>query len=91
MSCADLDAFEERAAIMEFEGGMTRFAAETAAAQMIGRKRHEVMNEIRERDLARRGDQRPAVARQQRADDLPGVQPDPQEENRSVSQRHEEA
>jgi len=31
----DLEAFEERAAIMEFDGGMTRDEAEKAAAVLI--------------------------------------------------------
>lgn len=31
----DLEAFEERAAIMEFDGGMNRAEAEKAAAQLI--------------------------------------------------------
>lgn len=32
----DIDAFEERAAIMEYEGGMTRKEAEYLAAQAQG-------------------------------------------------------
>lgn len=31
----DLEAFEERSAIMEFDGGMSRAEAEKAAAQLI--------------------------------------------------------
>lgn len=90
MSSADLDAFEERAAIMEFDGGMTRFAAETAAAEAMGLKRHEVLDAIRERNLARGRDQRPAVARQQRAVPMPAMQPDQEEENGPMSQRDAE-
>ena len=33
MRTLDVDQFEERAAICEFDGGMSRFDAETAAAQ----------------------------------------------------------
>jgi len=39
----DLDAFEERAAIMEFDGGMTRFQAETEAAKLQGVTRWEAL------------------------------------------------
>jgi len=52
----DIDAFEERAAIMEFDGGLTRFKAETLAAETQGKKRWEVINEIRNRDTARQRD-----------------------------------
>lgn len=69
----DLDAFEERAAIMEFCGGMTRFQAETRAAQAQGKRRDEVMNEIRKRDSKRASDQREAVERNG-SDNMPRVQ-----------------
>lgn len=39
----DLDAWHERAAIMEFDAGMSRFAAETAAAKAQGKTRWEVL------------------------------------------------
>jgi hypothetical protein len=39
----DLDAWEERAAIMEFDGGLTRFAAETEAAKRQGKTRWEII------------------------------------------------
>ena len=45
----DLDQFEERAAIMEFDGGLSRFRAETLAAQAQGRQRKEVLDEIGKR------------------------------------------
>lgn len=32
----DIDAFEERAAIMEYDGGLSRFRAEDRAAQAQG-------------------------------------------------------
>lgn len=70
----DLDAFEERAAIMEFDGGMTRYQAETRAAQRQGFQRREVMDAIRERNSAPARDQREAMERQ-RHDDMPRVQP----------------
>lgn len=36
MLIPDIDAFEERAAIAEFDGGLTRFEAEDLAAQIQG-------------------------------------------------------
>lgn len=39
----DLDAWAERSAIMEFDGGMTRFAAETAAARLQGLERWQAI------------------------------------------------
>ena len=43
----DIERFEERAAIMEYDAGMTRFEAETAAAALQGVKRYEAINIIR--------------------------------------------
>lgn len=45
----DLDAWIERASIMEYEGGMSRFRAETLAAQAQGHQRREVLDEIERR------------------------------------------
>ncbi|RHZ96476.1 hypothetical protein D1114_07135 [Cereibacter sphaeroides] len=87
MTDDQLDAWQERAAIQEFDGGMNRFDAEATAAAAMGFKRYEAINALRERDLARRGDQRPAVARQQRADDMPAVQREQNQEGRPVSER----
>lgn len=70
----DIDAFEERAAIMEFDGGMSRFGAETAAARAQGYQRHEVMNAIRKRDHAKARDHDTGAARNA-ADQVSGVQP----------------
>lgn len=83
----DFDAFEERSAIMEFEAGMTRFDAETAAAREQGFQRHEVINANRKRHSPAARDHRAAPARKP-ADDLPGVQPAPQEEARPVPERN---
>ena len=69
----DLDRFVERAAIMEFCGGMSRFEAETKAAAEQGYKRHEVLNEIRIRHSERSRDHGQAVERHN-ANNLPGVQ-----------------
>jgi len=60
----DLDAFEERAAIMEYDGGLSRFQAETKAAELIGKKRWEIMDAIRKRDTQAARDQRQAHERE---------------------------
>jgi predicted transcriptional regulator of viral defense system len=39
----DLDAFEERAAIMQYDGGMSQYQAETEAARAQGKSRWEVL------------------------------------------------
>lgn len=43
----DIDAFEERAAIIEFDGGLSRFEAETLAAQAQGVSRWQALEIIR--------------------------------------------
>ena len=54
----DREAFEERAAIMEFDAGMSRFAAETEAAKAQGKTRWEVLDyEKRIGHSERSGDQ----------------------------------
>lgn len=86
----DLDAFEERSAIMEFDGGMSRFEAETRAAAEQGVTRWEAINEIRKRNSARGGDLRPA-AHGDATHDLPGVQSHPAKEARPMPERHVQA
>ena len=83
----DLDRFEERAAIMEFDGGMSRFEAETKAAALQGYQRWEVMNAIRNRDFekARHQHQGPVG---NTAHHMPQVQPSSKEETRSVLERN---
>lgn len=86
----DLDQFEERAAIMEYDGGLSRFRAETLAAQAQGRQRKEVLDEIGKRNSARPSDHGEAVARHGQ-DALPRVQPRPEEQKGSLSQRDVQA
>lgn len=93
----DHDQFEERAAIQQYDGGMTRFAAETAAAQAQGVPRWQAIKWTKEardaeRDghFARGGDPGLALARERGPVDLPGVQPQPEEKNRSVPERDPE-
>jgi hypothetical protein len=66
----DLDRFEERAAIMEFDGGLSRFQAETLAAQAQGFERWEVKNEIGKRNTQQARNQRSENARDA-ANDMP--------------------
>lgn len=43
----DIDAFEERAAIIEFDGGVSRFEAETLAAMAQGATRWQALEAIK--------------------------------------------
>lgn len=94
----DVDQFEERAAIAEFDGGATRFAAETMAAQEQGLARWQAVKLAKEaRDAQRNGHSAGGwhsaapVAREQRPVGLPGVQPQPKEENQPVLEHHQKA
>lgn len=44
----DRDAFEERAAIAEFDGGLSRFEAETLAAKAQGLTRWQALKLVKE-------------------------------------------
>lgn len=70
----DIDEFEERAAIREHDGGVTRFRAETEAAKEQGHARWEVIDEIRKRHSARPRDRGQAPGGHA-AGDLPVMQP----------------
>lgn len=76
----DLDAWEERSAIMEFCGGLSRFRAETAAAAAQGVSRYEAIR-IRNSQQARDNGQE---AGRNATDAMPGVQPRSPKENRSM-------
>lgn len=76
----DIEQFEERAAIMEFDGGLSRFKAETLAAQHQGYRRDEVMHEIRQRNSEGSGDRSSPVARGQCAGSVPELQSSPKKE-----------
>jgi len=84
----DPDAFAERAAIMEFSGGMSRFRAETAAAAEQSTTRWEALRH--EADYlgnpARAGGD---SSRPQRnaADDMPAVQRRATKESRPLPER----
>jgi hypothetical protein len=59
----DIEVFEERSAIIEYCGGVSRFQAETLAAEAQGLKRWEVMNEIKRRNTAKARDHRETAER----------------------------
>lgn len=86
----DLDRFEERAAIMEFEGGASRFQAETLAAQAQGRQRWEFKDEISKRNSEQARDQRSADARHAE-NHMSEMQPAPEEKERSMPKRDVQA
>ena len=82
----DMDAFDERAAICEYCGNETRFAAETIAASEQGLKRWEAINEIRTRNSASGGNIRQSAVRDA-AGHMPGVQPVQEKQNGPMSER----
>ena len=84
-------AFEERAAIMEFCGGISRFEAENQAARAQGIARWQALQLCKETTDAngsrhsgggRNTDA--TLAGQSRQDDMPHVQRQPEEENRPL-------
>lgn len=90
----DLDQWEERAAILEFSAGMSRFEAETAAARMQGCERWEVAQQVKESGYANGSGlvgaswhQVEALAGKRDANDLSVMQRQPKEENRSMPER----
>lgn len=83
----DIDAWSERSAIMEFCGGMSRFQAETRAAQAQGFERWEFSDAIRERNTEKSRNRSSSDARQS-ASTMPAMQPAPEKEARPMSQRH---
>ncbi len=83
----DLDQFEERAAIMEFDGGMTRFRAETLAAQAQGKQRREVLDEISKRDSSRQRNHGSTAERHSKGF-VSTVQSLPEKQERPMPERH---
>lgn len=83
----DKEAFEERAAIMEFDGGMTRFRAETMAAKEQGISRWEAIGDVAKRVVEKAWGQCSEVDRQGSADNVPGVQPGAAQEERPMPKR----
>ena len=86
----DLDEFEERAAIIEYEGGVSRFEAETLASKAQGYSRHEVMHEIRKRD-SEKARHSGSAGIGHSASNVPGVQLAPKEKTGFMPQRDVQA
>lgn len=79
----DIDEWQERAAIMQFDGGLSRFRAETEAARRQGHERWEVMNALGGGNSGAARDQGSAHERHE-PDDMPGLQPGSQEADRPL-------
>lgn len=69
-----LDYWHERAGIMEYGAGMSRFEAETKAAQAIGETRWRMIDADRKRNFEQARDRGSAVERND-ARQMPAVQP----------------
>jgi len=83
----DRDAFEERAAIMEFDGGLSRFDAETQAAKAQGLTRWQALAEVKNADGKRNpasGGNHGSAHVGNGSDNLPGVQRNAAEQDGSV-------
>lgn len=91
----DHDRFEERAAIMEFDGGRSRFAAETDAAAEQGLARWQALQLVKEATNAN-GNRHSAGSRytdtalagQPRTNDMPRMQRRTAKENRPMPQHY---
>lgn len=79
----EAERFHELAGHFEFDEGMTRFKAETKAADRMGVKRWEAMNAIGNGHPAQARDHREAHGRNA-ANDLPGVQRGTAKQNRPM-------
>lgn len=86
----DLDAFAERAAIMEFDGGLSRFQAETEAARAQGVTRWQALEALKHANgigHSGQGSNIGSAAIRHGSDDLPRVQRHPQEQDRPMLER----
>lgn len=84
----DRDAWEERAAIAEYDGGLSRFEAETLAAKAQGLTRWQALGEIKDADSKRnpaRGGDNGSPHVGNGSDNLPRVQRATAEQGRPVS------
>jgi hypothetical protein len=86
----DRDAFEERAAIAEFCGGLSHFQAETLAAKEQGMTRWEALNAIRVGDT-QGGRDIGAPRNRDAKGNLPAMQPASEEEDGPMLERHVQA
>lgn len=86
----DLEAFAERAAIMEFDGGLSRFQAETEAARAQGVTRWQALEALKHANgigHSGQGGNIGSAAIRHGSDDLPRVQRHPQEQDRPMLER----
>ena len=79
----DMDVWCERAAIMQFDGGLSRYEAEVRAAVRQGKKRWEFINENNKRNSPR-GGHNCSQSVGDTAHGLPGMQSHPQEKERQM-------
>lgn len=79
----DLHDWEERSAIREYCGGMTRFEAETETSKELGVNRWEVRHAITRRDFKQAPDKGEKAARDNKSD-LPELQPHSQKQERHM-------
>jgi predicted aminopeptidase len=86
----EVERFHELAGHFEFDEGHSRFQAETRAAERMGVKRWEAINAIRNGNSEEARDHRKAP-RGNAANNLPGVQSHPAEQNRPMPKRHIQA
>ena len=90
-----LDLWQERAAIMEFEAGLSRFEAETRAAECYGTTRHQMMKDLRDEDgrgfAGGHGDKARPLDGQRNAGAVPGMQSVAAQEGGPVPECEQEA
>ena len=94
----DTDAFEERAAIAEFCGRMSRFDAESLAAQAQGIERWQALKLMRDQANENRSGHsvgasasNAEMAGKPRQNDMPGMQRGQEEKKRPLPEHNENA
>jgi hypothetical protein len=86
----DVDLFLERAAIMEFEGGLSRYQAETEAAKAQGVARWQALKAVQDANIGgnpRFGGDRGQAHVRHGSGDLSRVQPTQAEQDGPVPER----
>lgn len=86
----DVDQFLERAAIMEFDGGMSRYQAETEAAKAQGVPRWQALKAVHDANIGgntRHGGDRGQAHVRDGSGAMPRVQPTQAEQVGPVSER----
>jgi hypothetical protein len=86
----DVDLFLERAAVMEFDGGLSRYQAETEAAKAQGVPRWQALKAVHDANIggnSRLGGDRGQAHVRDGSGDLSRMQPTQAEQDGSVSER----